>query len=130
MRLLSRRKLRVRLLLFGALAAVFMGIVLVAESVVSTATDPGVWTAVAAILGISGVASLERWRRMPPPEDQAEWQPALLLRILSGALGFQAGVLGYFVSGDLTAAAVGVALFLGAIAVAVWLLRDLVFAEV
>jgi len=128
MRRLSRGQLRIRLVAFGGLSVGFMIVVGIAERVVSTATGPTAWTLVAAILGVSSIASLVRWRDAPTLEQEA-WQPALLQRVLAGALGFQAGLLGYFLVGDLAAAALGCSLFLAGLVLAGRLLGLLVFEQ-
>ena len=124
MRPLTRRQLRNRLLMFGGLSVAFMMVVMVAEQVVPTATAPSAWTAAAVVLGGAGLASLVRWSDIGDL-PQSEWQPSLLQRVLAGALAYQAGLLGYFVSGDLTAAAVGCGLFVLILGLAARLLPTL-----
>ena len=118
MRHLTPRQLQVRLLAFGLFSLGFMLVVFVAERVVSTATGVTFWTLAAAVLGVASLASIVRWQDAEAL-DQSEWQPSMLQRILGAALGFQAGLLGYFVAGDLIAAVVGCALFI-VVLVAAW----------
>ena len=53
----------------------------------------------------------------------------MMLRVLGGGLGFQAGVIGYFVANDVVAASVGCAGFLFVIAVAMATAGGLSFAQ-
>ena len=118
MRHLNLRRLRFRLGVFGALAVGFMAVVFAAERLVPTARPATWWVGIAGLLGMLSALSLVRWWSEAQELTQDDWQPALLLRVLGGALGFQAGLLGYFLAGDLTAAVVGCVLFLVGLAVA------------
>ncbi len=129
MRLLDLRRLRTRLIVFGLLSVGFMAFLFAAEQIAPTRTEPTVWVLVAGILGGAALGSLLRWRSAARDADQIDWQPALLLRVLAGGLSFQAGLIGYFVSGDLPAAVLGCVLFLAVIVVAALLLPTLTFAE-
>jgi hypothetical protein len=128
MRPLSRHQLRNRLLVFGGLSLAFMAIVIAAEQVVPTATGPSWWTGIAALLGIVAAGSLLRWSDAADL-PQSEWQPALLQRVLAGGLSFQAGLLGYFVAGDLSAALAGCGLFLAALVITARLLAGLTYGD-
>ena len=127
MRLLTRPQLRRRLLLFAVLSAVFTGAVWATELTIEAFDGATPWTAFALLLGGFALFSVNRWAGAATEEAQEEWQPALMLRILGGGLGFQAGVIGYFVANDVIAASLGCALFLFTIAYGISASRHLTF---
>lgn len=112
MRTLTSRQIKIRLALFGCLAFLFTLAIIAAEFVLPVNEGITFWIAAALVLGVAGVWGVVRWSQESPDEQQAEWQPALFMRVLTGGLSYQAGVLGYFIGGDLAAALVGFVLFL------------------
>ena len=129
MRPLTRGQLRRRLLVFGVLTLVFTVAVWVTEFTISAFDGVTPWAGFAALLGGLSLFSLTKWRAAARDETQAEWQPALMLRVLGGGLGFQAGVIGYFVANDVIAASVGCAVFLLSLAYGINGVGDLAFAS-
>ena len=128
MRLLSRSQLRRRLALLGATALVFTIGLWITEITISSFDGVTPWLVFAVLLGALSLMSLTRWRAGAVDEDQTEWQPALMMRVLAGGLAFQAGVLGYFVSNDVVAASVGCGGFLFSLAYAINAVGSLGFA--
>lgn len=127
MRLLDLRRLRTRLIVFGSVSIAFMAFVVAAEQIAPTGRGPTVWVLVAGCLGGISLGSIVRWRGPARAAEQHDWQPALLLRVLAGGLAFQAGLIGYFITGDLPAAVLGCLLFLAVLAVGVGMLPSLMF---
>lgn len=119
MRLLSRSQLRRRMALVGATALVFTIGLWITEITISSFDGVTPWLVFAVLLGGLSMMSLTRWRAGAVDEDQIEWQPALMMRVLGAGLAFQAGVLGYFVSNDVVAASVGCGGFLFSLAYAI-----------
>ena len=129
MRLLTRPQLRFRLGIFAVLAGAFTAAVWVTELTISSFDGLTPWSAFALLLGGLSLFSMSRWRIAARDEQQDQWQPALMLRILGGGLGFQAGVIGYFVANDVVAASVGCAGFLFVIAYAMAAAGPLPYAD-
>ncbi len=112
MRLLTKAQLRRRLIVFAAMTLGFTVAVWATELTITAYDGITGWAAFAALLATLSFLSLLRWRAAAADESQEDWQPALMLRVLGGGLGFQVGVIGYFVSNDVVAASVGCAGFL------------------
>ena len=109
------------------MALVFTAGVWATEITISTFDGVTPWTAFASTLGGLSVFSLGQWRKAAATETQEEWQPALMLRVLGGGLGFQAGVIGYFVANDVVGAFVGCGAFLIGLAYGVAALGSMSF---
>jgi len=130
-KLLNGRQIVRRLSLFGVLAlALTVAIVVVELSLGSGAASRPVspWTVLTVGLGAWALWSVRRWQGTHAT-DQADWQPQLFLRALNAAFAFQAGVLAYFVSADLTATVTGALAFFAVLVIVVRTLPALEFSE-